>query len=316
MTQWQEQNKPRPPENPRRVIGGYKFKRKAGVADFSWTADLFLRAILAGASAEAREEGLAYAISGQTVKMIPSLGRIEADVQGRSSRPYRLELTFTQWTPQEWDRIVTAFSAEAVFAARFLVGELPPTVAPLIASLAIKAPVVAIRPGSKSNSDPVVSCTCGAAQVCKHAVAMSYILAERLEEEPLLLFQLRGMPVARVLEQIHQTRTLSTRGENQAHPLPPAATDDSLITPVENALHDFWRPGRRLQELESRPVPTHTPHALLRRLGASPLGGRFPLVGLLATIYDTARTRGIELRDRESSLGGDGDRPTSAESAK
>lgn len=301
MTQWQEQNKPRQPENPRRVIGGYKFKRKQGVADFAWTADLFLRAILAGADGDAREEGLAYAISGQTVKMIPSVGRIEADVQGRSSRPYRLELAFTQWTPDEWDRLIAAFSAEAVFAARFLVGELPATVATLIESLAIKAPIVAVKPGGKSSNDPVVTCTCGATQVCKHAVAMSYILAERLEDEPLLLFQLRGMPVARVLEQIHQKRTLSTRGENQAHPLPAAASDETLVTPLENALHDFWRPGRRLHEIESRPVPTHTPHALLRRLGASPMGGRFPLVGLLATIYDTARTRGILLRDRESS---------------
>ncbi len=300
MTQWPDQNRPRQPENPRRVIGGYKFKRKQGVAGFSWTADLFLRAVLAGADAEARDEGLSYAISGQTVKLIPSAGRIDADVQGRSSRPYKLELVFTPWTHDEWDRIIAAFSAEALFAARFLVGELPQTVAPLITSLSIKTPIVAVKPGAKSNSDPVVTCTCGEPQVCKHVVAMSYIFAERLEEEPLLLFQLRGMPVARVLEQIHQKRTLSTRGENQAHPLPPAATDESLVVPLENALHDFWRPGRRLHELESRPVPTHTPHALLRRLGASPMGGRFPLVGLLATIYDTARARGIALRDRDS----------------
>lgn len=100
-----------------------------------------------------------------------------------------------------------------------------------------------------------------------------HILAERLEEEPLLLFQLRGMPIARVLERIHEKRTLSTRGENQAHPVPPAASDQALVTPIENLLHDFWRPGRRLHDLETRAIATHTPHALLRRLGASPLGG-------------------------------------------
>jgi hypothetical protein len=41
-------------------------------------------------------------------------------------------------------------------------------------------------------------------------------------------------------------------------------------------------------------------HALLRRLGQSPLQGKFPLVGLLASIYDSMAARGRELRERES----------------
>jgi hypothetical protein len=45
----------------------------------------------------------------------------------------------------------------------------------------------------------------------------------------------------------------------------------------------------------------YAPHALLRRLGSAPLEGRFPLVGLLASIYDSvavaARRRLTELDD-------------------
>ncbi len=301
MTQWQEQNKPRQPENPRRVIGGFKFKRKQGIENFPWTADPLFRETLTSAKPDAVEEGHSYALTGQTVTLLASPGKIISSVQGRSSRPYQLEIAFVTWTPEEWDQIIAALCTEAVFAAKFLVGELPPAVGPLIASLGIRTPLVPMKPGSKTNSDPILKCSCGAAQPCKHVVAMMHILAERLEEEPLLLFQLRGMPIARVLERIHEKRTLSTRGENQAHPVPPAASDQALVTPIENLLHDFWRPGRRLHDLETRAIATHTPHALLRRLGASPLGGKFPLVGLFATIYDTARTRGIALRDSESS---------------
>ncbi len=300
MTQWQEQNRPRQPENPRRVIGGFKFKRKGGIENFLWTAEPLFHATLIAAETDAVEEGHSYAISGQTVTVIATPGKVTSTVQGRSSRPYQLELSFSIWTPEEWDKVIAALCAEAIFAARFLVGEMPTAVGDLIPALGIRTPLVPMKPGSKANCDPVVTCTCGGAQPCKHTVSMMHILAERLEEEPLLLFQLRGMPVARVLERIHEKRTLSTRGENQAHPVPAAAGDHALVTPIENLLHDFWRPGRRLHDLESRPVPTHTPHALLRRLGASPLGGRFPLVGLFATIYDTARAHGITLRDRES----------------
>lgn len=299
MTQWQEPNTPRPPENPRRVIGGYKFKRKQGVENFPWTAQPLYTATLQAAEAEARDEGYGYALSGQTATLIASDGAIKASVQGRSSRPYQLEINFTTWTPDEWDKIIAALCAEAIFAARFLVGEIPPTTAGVIAALGIRTPLIPIKPGEKANCDPIVKCSCGSPQPCKHVVCLMHILAERLEEEPLLLFQLRGMPVARVLERIHEKRTLATRGENQAHPVPPAANDHALVTPIEQLLHDFWRPGRRLHDLESRPVVAHTPHALLRRLGASPLGGRFPLVGLLATIYDTARARAAAIRDGE-----------------
>jgi len=39
------------------------------------------------------------------------------------------------------------------------------------------------------------------------------------------------------------------------------------------------------------------PHALLRRRGPTPLQGKFPLVGLLASIYDSIAEHGRKLRD-------------------
>ena len=54
---------------------------------------------------------------------------------------------------------------------------------------------------------------------------------------------------------------------------------------------DFWRPGTALDEPASGDAGEHVPHALLRRMGPSPMGGRFPMVGLLASIYDSVRAR-------------------------
>ena len=41
-----------------------------------------------------------------------------------------------------------------------------------------------------------------------------------------------------------------------------------------------------LKDADRAPMPTHLPHTLLRRLGISPMNGKFPMVGLLETIYD------------------------------
>ncbi|NBX36035.1 MAG: hypothetical protein EBR10_02260 [Planctomycetes bacterium] len=297
MTQLPDQSRQRQSENPRRVIGGFRFKRKGGIENFPWHADPLLRSILMAAAPEAAEEGNRYAISGQTATMIVAAGKVSASVLGRASRPYQLEFHFSTWSPEEWERLIGALSAEALYSARFLVDEMPPTVATLAESLSLGAPLVPSKPGGKSASDPRTTCTCGGQQPCKHAVAAMHILVERLETEPLLLFTLRGMPPKQVIERIQERRTLSARGESHAHPLPSAASDHSLAPPLASQLEDFWRPGRRLHDYAARPAHPHVPYALLRRLGASPLGGKFPLVGLLASIYDSLRTRGLRARD-------------------
>jgi hypothetical protein len=67
--------------------------------------------------------------------------------------------------------------------------------------------------------------------------------------------------------------------------------------PLASCIEEFWRAGPELAELEHRPPPQHAPHALLRRLGPSPLNGRFPLAGLLASVYDTVSEAAKRMRE-------------------
>lgn len=300
MTQPREQSRQRPPENPRRVIGGFRFRRKDGIENFPWHADPPLRSILIAAGHDAAEEGHRYAVAGQTATMIVSAGTVTSGVQGRASRPYQVAMHFQPWSAEEWERLIAALSAEAQYSARFLVGEVPASVETLARSLKLGAPLVPCTPGGDPASDPRITCACGGAQPCKHAVAAMHILVERLETEPLLLFTLRGLTPTQVIERTQERRTISARGASHAHPLPAAASDHALTPSLATQLEEFWRPGRRLHDLTSRPAHPHVPHALLRRLGASPLRGKFPLVGLLASIYDTVRARGLRTRDGEA----------------
>ena len=69
--------------------------------------------------------------------------------------------------------------------------------------------------------------------------------------------------------------------------------------PLEACIDDFWRSGPRLAELKRTPPAAHASHALLRRLGPSPLGGKFPLVGLLASIYDAVAKSALRMRNQD-----------------
>ena len=80
---------------------------------------------------------------------------------------------------------------------------------------------------------------------------------------------------------------LATRGVSQAHTNPDIVQLAGPIRSIESRLGEFWRAGASLEASREGSMPKHVPHALLRRLGASPLEGRFPITGLLASIYDT-----------------------------
>jgi hypothetical protein len=110
------------------------------------------------------------------------------------------------------------------------------------------------------------------------------------------------MPAPRLLDRLRHARTLQARGVAAAHadPMIPESQADPL--PLEACVDEFWRPGPRLTLLQDAPPPQHVSHALLRRLGPSPLNGKFPLVGLLASIYDSVSSHALRLRDRAEQI--------------
>ena len=79
----------------------------------------------------------------------------------------------------------------------------------------------------------------------------------------------------------------SGSGVSRAHPVPSAASVARDLPGSEERLEEFWTGGNALLEFERTTKSNHAPHALLRRLGTTPLEARFPLVGLLASIYDS-----------------------------
>ena len=282
---------PRRAEHPRRVHHGIRLRRKAGMEGLPWWAQAWLKGMETGFAEAVRIEGLQYAQSGQVVTMeiVPGVARMK--VQGRATRPYECAMTFHPWTSEQWTAVVAAMSQEAIHSARLLTGELPQGAERLVSGLGLR-----LFPAGLKAADPIVECACKEAKPCKHVHAAACVLAERIEVDPLVLFTLRGLTGERLLERIQEHRALTSRGVQSAHNPPPVAQHPPELPPITELVHDFWRPGRALAELDEAAAPQHIPHALLRRLGPSSLGGRFRLVGLLASAYDTIRQRALTPR--------------------
>ncbi|MHC4081670.1 MAG: SWIM zinc finger family protein, partial [Planctomycetota bacterium] len=281
----------RKPAAPRRVRNGVRLQ---GAETQTWVGQRWSELLEQLVPPKERLDGVDYARRGQTVSMEIVPGCIDARVQGRAARPYTTRWRIPVFEEGQWQRLIDAMAAEALYAAKLLARELPEAVdaLPGLGDLRLLPQPPEVQ----------LECDCGRGGVCKHAAAVGYLAAERLDGEPVKAFELRGMAIARLLERLAAVRARKTRSvAAHAEPLMPYAAEQAS-RPLESCLDSFWRPGPQLAELQRMPPPQHAPHALLRRLGPSPLPGRFPLVGLLASVYDTVAQEAIRLRDRAEGL--------------
>ena len=299
----------RRPETPRRLKNGIRLRRKEGIEGLSWPSDVWSKLLLDGVSVEVLTEALDYARAGQTASLQITAAGIEATVQGRVSRPYIVTITPEPLAAIDWDRVVAIMAREAVYSAKLLAGEMPPLVEQPFVSLGKELiPTLA--------ATVTRTCTCDLPSPCKHIACVAALTIERVAGDPLLAFTLRGLDGQRLLERLQEARAIATRGVARAHSTPPAVDAAPDPQPLERCLTNFWRPGKQLDDLPTETEP-FAKHAILRRLGQSPLQGKFPLVGLLASIYDSIAAHGKELRERgeASELTAESSDESSAESS-
>ncbi len=291
----------KPLVNPRKVRGGVKLKFKAGEDPKSWVTQRILRVAEQAAAGEAYREGLDYAHEGQTKRLTIEGTLCEGVIQGRADKPYKTELRLETFEQREQEQVIGTMAEQVRYAAKLLAGELPSNIEDVFAPLGLR-----LLPTEVDDISPV--CTCAdwseSTPWCKHAVCLTAMAAERLGDDPMLVFGLRGMPVDDLVEGLRQRRVV---GAGLVGPSPvllphvPGVTD-ATSAPLEESVSSFWDLGDGLEDLDTPIVPPEVSCVLLRRLGQSPFPeGRFPLVGLLATCYDLIGREAIEGREQDAS---------------
>ena len=229
--------------------------------------------------------GQTYAMDGQIRSLQMSTGLIKSSVQCTEEKPFRLEIEIPVLTSDQWTKVAQRMAGEARIAARLSAGKVPSNLSTMLEDCNL----------SPFADELMIRCSCKDNKPCKHAAAALFLAAQRLLAMPLLYFELRGTDKDDLLIKLRQARTLDAKGEARAHA---SIREDEIPTlpSLEDCLEDYWRSPHSLKEADRAPMPTHLPHALLRRLGNSPMDAKFPMVGLLETIYDDVSKVARELR--------------------
>lgn len=250
------------PSRPLPVEGGIAARSKRGAIGETWWSQRFIELLESFGVGSRLARGRNYARRGQVVELEVEPGVVLAKVQGSRYTPYRVRIRGKALSEQQWRRVEKAMAARALPLAQLLAGEMPHDIEEVFAACKLT-----LFPRSKAELK--ASCTCPDWEnPCKHVAAAYYILAERFDEDPFLIFAWRGRGQDELLERLRARRGAGTpRGSaatGSARPEPrPAALADQL--------HSFWRTGPALSDLRVRPLASEAPDALLRQLGPAPV---------------------------------------------
>ncbi|WP_028479177.1 SWIM zinc finger family protein [Nocardia sp. CNY236] len=204
--------------------------------------------------------GRTYARAGQVVSYHVEPGSVAAEVQGSQPRPFTVTFTVRPLGPDELAALFETVRSTPGMLAEVVSGALPTELGPLLVPA--------------SGADVDVTCSCpDPGWPCKHAAAVCYLLAERIDERPHELLTLRGLDLDTLIGGIERTV--------QHH----ASTDiygDDLVLPG-------------LPSVDFRPAPADLdPQLLLRALRASAADETIAAAGLrelngLYRSFDDAR---------------------------
>ena len=251
-----------PKYKPRRQAHGIVAKTRSGKFGQTWWAGLWLQALEALVDPARLSRGRSYARSGQVLSIEVDAGRVGARVQGSRVTPYKVDIRIPRLADAVWDRAIDAMAAQAVFAAKLLAGEMPQNI-----EEAFGAANGSLFPRTEHELETDCSCP-DWANPCKHIAAVFYLLGEQFDEDPFLLFRLRGRTREQVLEAL---RTLRTGGaEAPAEPARRRARKAPTIekpVPLAEQLDTFWSLGASLDDFRVDISPPPVAAALAKRLG-------------------------------------------------
>ena len=276
---WWERHGPRLPSH------GIKAHTRRGAFATSWWASRWIAALERLVNASRLARGRTYARAGQVVALDVGRDGVKAQVQGSRARPYRVRIEFKRLTDDEWDRVIAAMAAEAIYAARLLSGEMPEQIEDVFAAAG-----TSLFPAQANDMRTTCSCP-DLANPCKHIAAVHYLLGERFDEDPFLIFQARGRTREQIIAALRARRDDGEPGATE-----PSSAPVEVAPPLENLLATFYQAGPEIDSIAPQIAAPAVAAASLKRFGAAPAEADDDLrrIYAAATAYALERVLGDE----------------------
>lgn len=186
---------------------------------------------------------------------------------------YQTSIALKPIAAPDWAKLIKDLGSRAAFVSRLLLGEMPDNIETPFANL--KQHLL-----PQGRQDITTHCSCPDwANPCKHVAGLYYFLAAKLDQDPFLLFELRGLSRQELQRQLQRTpvgAALAKALQEDLANLEPVPSffepPQPLGAPVaaEVAPLDYWYAGKRLPDRLDRGEQPMVPALLVKK------GGDFP----------------------------------------
>lgn len=275
------------------------------MAQFSrtWWGKKFIEAIENLTDAGRLSRGRSYAKGNKVKHFEIQDGLVTAEVRG-SINPYfgvyeePLYITTIEFQPlskAKWSAAIALIASKASLISRLLLNEIPDNIEDTFQQLNLN-----LLPGSKKDFTSTCSCP-DWSNPCKHVAGVYYLVAAELDQDPFLLFELRGLS----REALHTELAKSPLGqalsaELQLEHQPPQAVE-SYYAPLKTIpaksnpdLREFWHGTKRLPQTMEMIPKANVSGILVKKQGDFPgfWDRDNSFITAMETLYEQVRAKG------------------------
>lgn len=250
-----------------------------GAMTRTWWGERLLDALEDFTDSGRLARGRAYASDNRVKQWIIQKGVIQAKIRGNKNPyfgvytepTYNTSVQMLHLSQTQWEKIIVRLTQSAGFIAKFLVNEIPENIEQVFAEFNSH-----LLPNS--YHDFKVSCDCPDFAVpCKHIAGVCYRLAGELDQNPLLLFEMRGLSPEKLHQELIKSPLGKILAESQTSEDNDLLTVESFYTqpeitkiPEQVTLKQFWHGQESLpKELPSH-LEANIPAVLVKKGGDYP----------------------------------------------
>jgi uncharacterized Zn finger protein len=244
----------------------------------TWWGQKFIAALEAFTDSGRLSRGRSYARGNKVKTFDITDGLVLAEVRG-SVNPYfgvykePLYITSIEFQPiskAKWAAIIALIGSKASLISRLMLNEMPETIEQPFAALGM-----GLMPKGEKDFDTRCSCP-DYSNPCKHIAGVHYLLAAQIDQDPFLLFELRGLsradlqaelaksPLGQALSQELQAQVQEPVPVSSYYPKP------ELVPLGEQSFKDFWQGEQRSQPPDTDENMSGVPAILIKKQGDFP----------------------------------------------
>jgi uncharacterized Zn finger protein len=272
----------------------------------TWWGQRFIAALEQFTDSARLARGRGYANSSRILSSQLKQGEMSAKIRGNVNPYYGVykepiyttAISLKPISDGDWELLIRHLGSRAAFVSRLLLNEMPDNIEKPFELLDLH-----LLPHSAKDFKTKCSCP-DYENPCKHIAGLCYFLSAQLDQDPFLLFELRGLPLAELFEQLRKTplgKALAQTREAEREDL--LASVDSYFTrpmalplPVPCEPKAFWGSPKRLPEMAYSQATSPVPALLVKKGGDFPAFWKQPLAFPVAmeAVYEAIRKKGKE----------------------